>query len=611
MANATASAAVRRVLESLKGVQEKHGYWVALCPAHKDSTASLSISDGDKGAVLYCHAGCQPRDIVVAAGLQWGELFHEQLERANGKHDDPDPRNRKRLVKTYDYTDEHGQLLYQACRYEPKTFSQRRPDGAGNWIENLRDTRRVLYRLPDVIEAVAMGRTVYVVEGEKDADALVALGFSATTNAMGAGKWRDEYAAMLAGADVVVLPDNDDPGRAHAEKVAATLTEKGARVRIVALPDLPAKGDVSDWLARGNGAAQLEGVVQSAAPWNAAGVAALARAIRALDAPSPKPIEWVVNDLFTAGEIGLLVGDGGSFKSTAAIAMAAAMAGGYPVWNRHAAPQRPALIVSAEDSLDIVIMRLGAFVAGHEWDRTKVFGNVHLFATTDVTLSSNTWQEHIIAESKRIGAGMIILDPFAELIQGDENSNSEIRPIVKFLRKLGRETNAAVVVVHHAGKQGQDKRALDRIRGASALPSAARSILFFDFQPNGAGVAVEHLKMSRTPRLDRFILARHVDSDSLNRALWFKATLSATDVRAAQESRAETFVLGQVTASPRTLTTSELKKRGSQERLRGEDIGTALNWLLQQGKVAFEDGPRGARKWYPIGHRNDQQEAVL
>jgi hypothetical protein len=320
----------------------------------------------------------------------------------------------------------------------------------------------------------------------------------------------------------------------------------------------------------------------------------------------PRPVEWIVNDLFTAGEIGLLVGDGGSFKSTAAIGMAAAIAGGYAVWNRHAAPQRPALIISAEDSLDIVMMRLNAFIAGHEWDRTKVLSNVHVFATTDVSLSVAGWQQHIINEAKRIQPGMIILDPFAELITGDENSNSEIRPIVKFLRALGRETNAAVIVVHHAGKAGQDRRALDRIRGASALPSAARSILFFDFQPNGAGVAVEHLKMSRSPRLERFILARHVEADSLNRALWFKATLSHLDVRAAQESRAEAWVLAQVTAYPRELTTTELKKRGNGVRLRGEDIGGALNSLLLQGRIGFENGPRGAKKWHPAGFAENE-----
>lgn len=336
----------------------------------------------------------------------------------------------------------------------------------------------------------------------------------------------------------------------------------------------------------------------------------LPRAIRAIDAPPPKPIQWIVNDVFTEGEIGLLVGDGGSFKSTAAINMACAIAGGYPVWGRHQAQRRSALIVSAEDSLDVVMMRINAFVAGHEWDRTRVLENVHLFTTTDVTLATASWQQHIINEAKRIDAGMIVLDPFAELINGDENSNSEIRPIVKFLRSLGRQTGAAVIVVHHAGKQGQDKRALDRIRGASALPSASRSILFFDYQPNGAGVVVEHLKMSRSPRLDRFILARHVDADSVNRALWFKATLAHVDVKAANESRAEAFVLKLITDAPRTHTTASLRKFGATEKLRAEDIGTALNALYQTGQISFEPGPRGSKKWYAFARPDAQPDQL-
>lgn len=611
--NTPTSAPVARILTELKGVQSKHGYWIARCPAHEDDKASLSVSVGDDGrALLKCHAGCNAGDVVARLGLQWSDLYAEPLpKRESGKHD-PDPSNRQMLVKSYDYVDEHGQLLYQACRFEPKTFRQRRPDGNGDWIYDLKGVRRVLYRLPEVMEAVALGRTVYVVEGEKDADALVALGYCATTNAMGAGKWHDSYSATLTGADVAVLPDNDKPGKEHAERIARELGARGATVRVVQLPELPQKGDVSDWLAMGHGPVELEAIVQRTAPWQPAdGESVLPHAIRALDAPEPRPIEWIVTDVFTAGEIGLLVGDGGSFKSTAAINMAAAIAGGYAVWDRFQVRQRSVLIISAEDSMDVVLMRLNAFVEGHGWDRTRVLGNLHLFATTDVTLSSAIWQQHIIDEAKRIDAGMIILDPFAELIQGDENSNSEIRPIVKFLRALGRQTNAAVVVVHHAGKQGQDKRTLDRIRGASALPSAARSILFFDFQPNGAGVAVEHLKMSRTPRLERFILARDVRNAPDNKAQWTSAKLAHTEVKAADESRAITFVMSQVSASPRQLSTSDLKRIGNKNRLRGEDIGSALNSLLGDGKIGFEPGPRGARKWYPIGYQNAQQEVEL
>jgi hypothetical protein len=158
---------------------------------------------------------------------------------------------RRRIVATYDYTDERGTLLYQVVRYDPKDFRQRRPDGKGGWTWSLGDVRRVLYRLPQLVESAADGRPVFIVEGEKDADNLAGLGLVATTCAMGAGKWRPEYGEALAGRSVVILPDNDEPGRAHAEAVLRALEPVAASVKVLRLAGLPPKGDVSDWLAAG------------------------------------------------------------------------------------------------------------------------------------------------------------------------------------------------------------------------------------------------------------------------------------------------------------------------------------------------------------------------
>jgi hypothetical protein len=106
-------------------------------------------------------------------------------------------------AKEYSYADESGMLLYQVIRLEPKDFRQRRPDGNGGWIWSLGGTRRVLYRLPRLRSAIERAETIYIVEGEKDADALGEFGLTATTNAGGANKWRLEYAETLRGADVV------------------------------------------------------------------------------------------------------------------------------------------------------------------------------------------------------------------------------------------------------------------------------------------------------------------------------------------------------------------------------------------------------------------------
>jgi hypothetical protein len=106
------------------------------------------------------------------------------------------------IAATYDYNDESGNLLFQVVRFEPKDFRQRRPDGKGGWIWDLKDVRRVLYRIPELIEAIKKGIPVFLVEGEKDVESLSRIGFTATTNAGGANKWRDDYAEVLRAASI-------------------------------------------------------------------------------------------------------------------------------------------------------------------------------------------------------------------------------------------------------------------------------------------------------------------------------------------------------------------------------------------------------------------------
>jgi hypothetical protein len=171
------------------------------------------------------------------------------------------------IAKTYDYRDESGSVLFQVVRFEPKAFKQRRPDGQGGWDWKLRDTRRVPYRLPELVKAVAAGRTIYIPEGEKDVESLQAIGFAATTNPGGVKKWREAYSEFLRGADVVVLPDNHPEGREHGEQVVASLRGIASRVRVLDIgkvwPQCPHKGDISDWLAGRGSAEQLKQIIDS------------------------------------------------------------------------------------------------------------------------------------------------------------------------------------------------------------------------------------------------------------------------------------------------------------------------------------------------------------
>ena len=104
-------------------------------------------------------------------------------------------------------------------------------------------------------------------EGEKDVDRLRAAGFVATTNAMGAGKWQPDYAEMLRDRRVVLLPDNDAEGEAHVAKQGASLARVAREVRVLRLPDLPPKGDISDWFDAGGTPDELARLIDATPPW--------------------------------------------------------------------------------------------------------------------------------------------------------------------------------------------------------------------------------------------------------------------------------------------------------------------------------------------------------
>jgi len=257
--------ALANVLSRLKGVKPCGNGWQAHCPAHDDRKPSLRISEGEDGRVLlYCYAGCKTKDICRSLGLELKDLFPgSTLKPKKLKRQKKQPE----ILTTYDYLDENGELIFQVVRTKPKNFFQRRPDGKGGWINGLGNVKPVLYRLPELLQAVKNGETIFVCEGEKDCDRLAELGLVATTNPMGAGKWREYFSDWLKDANVVILPDNDEPGRKHAQQVAQSLFGKAKSVKVLELPDLPPKGDVSDWLSGGGTKEELLRLAQEAPEW--------------------------------------------------------------------------------------------------------------------------------------------------------------------------------------------------------------------------------------------------------------------------------------------------------------------------------------------------------
>lgn len=216
-----------------KGIKwGKGGEGMTICPFHNDRKPSLSLNH--ENGLWYCHAGC-------------GGGTVQELAKRIGV-DPPYIKPGTPLV-VYDYKDEKGRLLYQVVRYPDKRFRQRRPDGKGDWKRNIKGVRRVLYRLPELINSSG---DVFIVEGEKDVETLMAQGLTATTNPGGAGKWKEEYNEYLKGRTVYILPDNDEAGWKHASRIRTSLQGKASTVKVIELPGLPEGADVTDWLNMGH-----------------------------------------------------------------------------------------------------------------------------------------------------------------------------------------------------------------------------------------------------------------------------------------------------------------------------------------------------------------------
>lgn len=249
-----AESLLPRILPRLRVVRgpDERGEYVAWCEFHLDGKGTPphqpNLNVSERGFI--CHACGESGGLHRLAEKLGIELQSNAPDEI-----------------AFNYQDEDSTLLYQVVRLPGKKFRQRRPDGSGGWTWKLGEVRRVLYHLHDLVKRTE--ERVWIVEGEKDADRLASLGLLATTNAGGAGKWRPDYSETLADRDVVIVPDNDDPGHQHAEKVARSLKDKAASVKILKLPELEPKGDVSDWMDVGGTVEQLISLAEATPKWEA------------------------------------------------------------------------------------------------------------------------------------------------------------------------------------------------------------------------------------------------------------------------------------------------------------------------------------------------------
>lgn len=407
-----------------------------------------------------------------------------------------------RIVATYDYKDEEGKLLYQIVRMEPKTFRQRRPDkdARGGW-EWKKGARQIPYRLEDVIDAVESREKIFVVEGEKDVDSLKALGITATCNAGGAGKWPVDFKQFFGDADVIILPDNDDAGRGHANLVGASIRDAAKSVRVLDLPGLEEKGDVSDWIEAGGTAEILFDLVERRArPWSAEIPSTTFGALRWEDLDNPgEEVEFIIDDWFTAGDMSLIAGPSKSGKSFLAVDGGGKVALAS-VWDKLPAEAKDKLgegffghkimtgglvIYQAGEGGRGVKQRFRAF--------RKHFGipkSLHLpfvLLTKKLDLyrgGERSDTDRLIAEVKAwqayydVPLKMVIVDTLAQASPGaDENSAKDVTQIAANCNRIKEETGAHVCLVHHMNAGGT------KVRGHSSIYAGMDQVVLVTKDP--------------------------------------------------------------------------------------------------------------------------------
>jgi hypothetical protein len=478
-----------------KRTKTQRGF-VVKCPAHNDGTASLSVGkSADGGVLLRCFAGCPPESIVAALGLSMRDLFATEKAKPFAvpfvveKPATADASQKPEIEKLYSYADALGRELFQAIRLKPKSFRQRhKKDGA--WVWNMDGVERVLYRLPEVIKA----ETVWIVEGEKDADNLAALGICATCNVGGAGKWLDGYTESLAGKDVVLCGDNDEPGRKHIELIFDSISPKCRSVRIVKLP--VSVKDVSDFIPTLSApAADLLELAETSTP-HIGGTRMPVYSMADLEPSYKKQVDkssLVSLDLgawlpslrnkirpIIPGELVLILGDTGAGKTAL-------------LQNIALSSNLKTLLFEMELPPELLFERFFAIKAKmdcaeieREYRNVGAFGKKsvmeqfpNLFICPEARLTLEQLEAIILKSELKIGEKpVLVLVDYVQLIQGGGNRYEKTSNIAEGLKVIAKTTRTIIVVASQISRaSSEDEIGLHSGKDSGALENSAGLVL--------------------------------------------------------------------------------------------------------------------------------------
>lgn len=413
---------------------------------------------------------------------------------------------RMEIVKTWDYVDENGAMIFQVVRMEngvvrgdgkpEKTYRQRKPDGKGGWTWKTAGVRLVPYRLPEVMEAIAAGNVIYIVEGEKAADRLWDEGVPATTNARGAGKWTDDLVPFFKGARVVVIPD-DDPqakdrngelkfhedgrpvfvGYDHAVDVATSVKPVAKEVRLLELAGLPEKGDVVEWFDECGGSVErLYELAAKAPKFEPAPFRSSFNAIpwNHLDDPAPEH-EYLVKGVLTLGEVSAVAGPSKSGKSFVSIDIGMAVARGTEWLGRRV--KRGGVIYQAGEGQKGIKKRLRAYrhrhglTAGDNIPFVLMPARINLYKDDEQT-------DLFIAEAKHwastfdVPLELIVIDTWSTATTGaNENDGKDVGAVLERCDRISKATGAHVAIIFHLNADGS------KIRGHTSILANLENVL--------------------------------------------------------------------------------------------------------------------------------------
>lgn len=378
-----------------------------------------------------------------------------------------------RLVGEYPYTDEHGTLAFCVCKYEweneagerEKTYRPRDPQGKFR----SKGLAQYPYRLPEVLAAFREDEVVFILEGEKDVDNAWRAGVPATCNAGGAGKWPDEISKWFGAQRVGIGQDNDDAGRKHAQLVALKLHKVVHESRIVEFPDVPPKGDFSDWIAQGNDPTGIYNLFDRSPVYRPPRPQTEFGELTVEDLRAPRPkFQWSVRGLIPRQSTVLIVGEAGAGKTFLLLDLAASVAKGAPFFNR--ATRRGIVLYQAAEGGRGVEKRLQAYMQNKGLPDGTPFvlmpRRLNLFqddrTPANIIEAARQWEAYY-----DLPVEVVIIDTFAAASTGlNENDGSQVGLVLEKAEAIKEALGCAVIIVHHKNAMGERERGWSGLRGA-------------------------------------------------------------------------------------------------------------------------------------------------